>query len=62
MQNNITLTEETAYEAISTLMRAAGRLSDIQEVHGENLDEFTNNLLNDAKASIFDAISTIYPR
>jgi DNA-binding ferritin-like protein (Dps family) len=61
MQNNITLTEKTAYEAISTLMRAAG-LSDIQEVHGENLDEFTNNLLNDAKASIFDAISTIYPR
>ena len=62
MATQITLTADQAHDLISTLMRAAGRLSDIQEMNGDYLDKFTNDLLNSAKANIFDVIRDIDPR
>jgi hypothetical protein len=62
MATQITLTADQAHDLISTLMRAAGRLSDIQEMNGEDMDKFTNDLLNAAKSNIFDVIDEIDPR
>lgn len=62
MLNQITITADQAYDLIDTLMRAAGRLSDIQELNGQDLDKFTNDLLNDSKKNIFDVIREIDPR
>jgi hypothetical protein len=62
MNTQITLTADQAHDLISTLMRAAGRLSDIQEMNGEDMDKFSNNLLNAAKSNIFDVIGQIDPR
>jgi DNA-directed RNA polymerase subunit F len=62
MATHITLTADQAHDLISTLMRAAGRLSDIQELNGEDMDKFTNDLLNAAKSNIFDVIGEIDPR
>jgi hypothetical protein len=62
MATQITLTADQAHDLIATLMRAAGRLSDIQELDGDNMDKFTNDLLNAAKSNIFDVIDEIDPR
>ena len=62
MNTQITLTADQAHDLISTLMRAAGRLSDIQEMNGEDMDKFSNNLLNAAKSNIFDVIGQIDQR
>jgi hypothetical protein len=62
MTTQITITADQAHDLISTLMRAAGRLSDIQEMNGESINKFTNDLLNAAKANIFDVIDEINPR
>jgi ribosomal protein L5 len=62
MATQITLTADQAHDLISTLMRAAGRLSDIQELNGESIDKFSNDLLNAAKSNIFDVIDEIDPR
>jgi hypothetical protein len=62
MATQITLTQKQAHDLMATLMRAAGRLSDLQEMNGENLDRFSNDLLNAAKTNIFDVIEQIDQR
>jgi hypothetical protein len=62
MATQITLTADQAHDLISTLMRAAGRLSDVQDFNGDNLDKLTNSLLNAAKSNIFDVIDELDPR
>jgi hypothetical protein len=62
MATQIILTADEAHDLIATLMRAAGRLSDIQELNGDDMDKFTNDLLNAAKSNIFDVIDEIDPR
>jgi hypothetical protein len=62
MEKQITLTADQAYALVDKLMVAAGRLSDIQELKGEEMDKLTNDLLNSTKKHIFDVMDQINPR
>jgi hypothetical protein len=62
MEKQITLTADQAYALVDKLMFAAGRLSGIQELRGEEMDELTNDLLNLTKKHIFDVMDQINPR
>lgn len=56
----VTLTAQEAWELIEELMRAAGRLSDLQEMLGKGGS--INDALNDAKREIFNVTNRLDPR